>query len=504
MLLVTFANLMRHHYAVQRQQHHMVVSLLTGRRLMICWWTVLLLLVVGCETVRAPPPTSVSMGSSSETATTTTTTMRTPWFYHSPVSLRLLGPVVRHEAVTPSPPQHDDNDSRLLFWSSFDFSLDAALQSVGPIHDVLQQQQQLQDKNQEGEGVPPHNQSLFGSPTDRTPEETNASLFRAHESAVLSPIPRGGANLFGGGSAHRPYTFRLYQKGDGSDQDPNGIPTRYLAMHQGNRDLAKQSLAATLTWRQDNAIDEILARPHAQFDRAKAVCPHYFLGRDDAHNVIFLQRPALMDFARAKTLGLTHDDMLRHYIYVNEYLWQVLEGNKPLGTMTSILDLTGLQISILRRRDLVAFLKTFVQTMDAHFPQRAHKTLLVNAPHWVNALYKLCAPLMRESTKAKIEIHSVGRKQDEALRKYLPLTVQQQLPDSFWSKNKKNKKKHGGKGKEQEQDEAIDNNNKRTKKAKVAPESAVFTSKLEDDLRAFVVARLKDANTKMLPVPPTK
>jgi hypothetical protein len=57
--------------------------------------------------------------------------------------------------------------------------------------------------------------------------------------------------------------------------------------------------------------------------------------------------------------------------------------------------------------------------MDAHFPQRSHRTFLINAPKWFGALYKLCSPLLRESTKEKIQILSKGKEQDEVLKHLL-------------------------------------------------------------------------------------
>ena len=125
---------------------------------------------------------------------------------------------------------------------------------------------------------------------------------------------------------------------------------------------------------------------------------------------------------------------------MNEYLWQVMEGDKPLSTMVSVLDLTGLNMSVLRKREYIEFLKLFVKVMDSHFPQRAHKTLIVNSPKWVGTIYRMVSPLLREETKSRIEIVSKGKKQDDILKQYLGPKACELLPDSFWSKHKKSKK----------------------------------------------------------------
>ncbi|KAL7571451.1 hypothetical protein ACA910_019207 [Epithemia clementina (nom. ined.)] len=379
-----------------------------------------------------------------------------------------------------------------------------------------------------------------------------------------------------------PKFFSLFQKGDGSETDLDGIPTRFLEMHKGNRALALQSLVATVQWRQEHNLDTLLLTPHVQFDISKAVCPHYFLGRDQAGDIVFMLRPALIDLELASHNQLSHQDMLRHYVYVNEYLWQILEYDKPLGTMTSIMDLTGLQFSMLSRRDMLSLLQLFVSTMDAHFPQRAHKTLILNAPTWVGLLYRLCTPWLRESTMAKIELHSVGPGQDAALLQYLNTDeTRNSLPSVFWhtppptpkpvvvqqqvdpnqrnpnndhnhndkedkpegelnknnnkadKKNKKNKKQPTPKDDElATPSETVPNKEATTKNKKNEsssssnshvpkensdekqvvvddhdndndnPLASLLNTKLETDLRAYVVARLKEAGKEMLPVIP--
>lgn len=130
-----------------------------------------------------------------------------------------------------------------------------------------------------------------------------------------------------------------------------------------------------------------------------------------------------------------------HYVFVNEYLWQVIEEKEPLGMMLGILDLQGLNMRALRQKEVINFLKLFVATMDSHFPQRAHKTMLVNAPKWFNLVYKLISPLLRESTKAKIEILSRGKKQDKALKSRIGDNAEKLLPKSFFSEKKQRGKR---------------------------------------------------------------
>jgi CRAL/TRIO domain len=72
-----------------------------------------------------------------------------------------------------------------------------------------------------------------------------------------------------------------------------------------------------------------------------------------------------------------------HYIYVNEYLWQILERQDAMATMTSILDLQGLNFKYLRNSEIVNFMKVFVQTMDQHYPQRTSRVVVYPTREYV-------------------------------------------------------------------------------------------------------------------------
>jgi hypothetical protein len=222
--------------------------------------------------------------------------------------------------------------------------------------------------------------------------------------------------------------FSVYQPGDGSDKDPDNLPLRFLNMQKGNRAHAKQAMETTIKFRKEENVDTILQRPHPTFDACKAITPHCFIGRDVTEHIVFFQRPAMVHLDMAKANDISNHDLIMHYVYVLEYCWNLLDpppkndenddkdDEERYKTMTSIIDLTGLDFSILRHRELVGFVKDFVQMMSANYPQRSYKTLLLNAPSWFGMLYKMLSPMLRESTKAKIKILSHGKHQTEKLR----------------------------------------------------------------------------------------
>jgi len=257
------------------------------------------------------------------------------------------------------------------------------------------------------------------------------------------------------------YTFSVFQENDGHETDPDGIPSRYMKMQNNQRDLAKAAVEKTVAWRKEHDIDTILARPHPNYDVSKAVFPHYFCGLDDTQHVILLQRPGLMNTNLAHKNSLSGEDLLFHYIYVMEYLWRIVDPASD-ATMTSIIDLTEMNMSILRKREQLRIGTLFLSTMDAHFPQRSHRTFLINAPKWFGALYRLASPLLRASTKEKIQILSKGKEQDEVLKHLL-----QDCPIPEGEKYEK-----------------------------------VPAGIMEEELRKFCLARLEEGGVSMKPVEP--
>jgi len=272
----------------------------------------------------------------------------------------------------------------------------------------------VDDNNAEG-AAENRNSSFDESMTNDCDESDTVEAPSSHEiNYVPSAAPTSSVTT----GSKKNYTFSVFQEGDGHETDPDGIPTRYLVMQNNKRDAAKTALEKTVEWRKENDIDTILARPHPKYDVSKAVFPHYFCGRDDTQHVILLQRPGLMNVKLASKNDLSGEELLFHYIYVMEYLWRIIDP-APDATMTSIIDLTEMNISILRKREQLRIGSLFLSTMDAHFPQRSHRTYLINAPKWFGALYKLASPLLRESTKEKIQILSKGKEQDEVLKNLL-------------------------------------------------------------------------------------
>ena len=223
------------------------------------------------------------------------------------------------------------------------------------------------------------------------------------EEATTSTVPDIDSLIFG---PRKP--------GDGSDTDPDQLPQRFLKMQKGNRKQAKAAFEHHLEWRKEHQVDDILKRPHPKFDMCKKIFPVYIPGLDRQNHIVVVQRVGLIDIDKGEEIGITGDDLLMNYIYMVEYCWNILDP-APDAVMTTVMDLKGVRFKTIRDGHIRGFLKKFVATMSNNYPNRSNKTLVINAPHWINTVYNMVKPLLRSSTRDKISILNGGKVQDQML-----------------------------------------------------------------------------------------
>jgi len=253
-----------------------------------------------------------------------------------------------------------------------------------------------------------------------TSDRSGQNITDAISEVALDPNDKPADNLTKSSeSMPRNLTFSATKSYDGSQSDPDHIPSRFLQMKKGDREAAKESFAATLAWREEFKVDTLLSRPHPRFDVCKALVPHYFSGRDPHGNIVFVQRPALLDFQLMRKNNATIDELMIHYIFVIEYCWNILEEGPTESFMTSVLDMTGLSFRKIKNKDYVGFGQRFVRMMSSHYPGRSYKTLIINSPSWFHVLYKMFKPMLRQATRDKIQILRAGAKQDMTLKSIL-------------------------------------------------------------------------------------
>ena len=58
----------------------------------------------------------------------------------------------------------------------------------------------------------------------------------------------------------------------------------------------------------------------------KAMLPHYHYGRGKQGHVVYYERPTEMEITQIMARGISLQDMIRHWIFVTEYQYEVLMG----------------------------------------------------------------------------------------------------------------------------------------------------------------------------------
>eukprot|EP00586_Coscinodiscus_wailesii_P018720 CAMPEP_0172505628 /NCGR_PEP_ID=MMETSP1066-20121228/187852_1 /TAXON_ID=671091 /ORGANISM="Coscinodiscus wailesii, Strain CCMP2513" /LENGTH=306 /DNA_ID=CAMNT_0013282315 /DNA_START=104 /DNA_END=1021 /DNA_ORIENTATION=- len=219
---------------------------------------------------------------------------------------------------------------------------------------------------------------------------------------------------------HTPYqhhpieTPPLYspQQTTTSNQPP--IPRRFLQAAKGNPTLAQKRYTETLTWRRQNRIDTILAEHQPHFSTIKRYYPHYFHLRGRRNEPVYYDFPGKMNISALKKAGVTTEALLRHYAFVTEFLWRVVEPSEE-GSSIYVIDLEGLSVLDFVG-DAVTFVRRAVRSTSLHYPERAGCVYVVNAPSWFGAIWSVVKPLLDEVTLKKIWVLRRGEDVFAALR----------------------------------------------------------------------------------------
>lgn len=181
---------------------------------------------------------------------------------------------------------------------------------------------------------------------------------------------------------------------------PIAFSPRFIAAEKGDEEKGRQRYENTLQWRKENGIDTILVEPHPTFETIKKYYPQYFHGRSREGLPVYYERPGKIDLPALKREGLSIDDLLRHYMYITEYLWRVIE---PIDTGRSItvLDVTGIGMYDLGG-EVLDFIKRASSFTGAHYPERSAHIFIINIPGWFNMIWRMIKPLIDPVTREKV------------------------------------------------------------------------------------------------------
>lgn len=183
---------------------------------------------------------------------------------------------------------------------------------------------------------------------------------------------------------------------------PLPFSARFIAAEKGDDEKGRQRYENTLQWRRENEIDNILVTPHPTFEIIKKYYPQYFHGRSKAGQPVYYERPGKIDLAALKREGLSIEDLLRHYMYITEYLWRVIEPSDT-GRSLTVLDVTGIGMYDLGG-EVLDFIKRASAFTGAHYPERSAHIFIINIPGWFNMIWRMVKPMIDPVTREKVHM----------------------------------------------------------------------------------------------------
>lgn len=183
---------------------------------------------------------------------------------------------------------------------------------------------------------------------------------------------------------------------------PLPFSARFIAAEKGDEEKGRQRYENTLQWRRENEVDNILVTPHPMFEIIKKYYPQYFHGRSKAGQPVYYERPGKIDLAALKREGLSIEDLLRHYMYITEYLWRVIEPSDT-GRSLTVLDVTGIGMYDLGG-EVLDFIKRASAFTGAHYPERSAHIFIINIPGWFNMIWRMVKPMIDPVTREKVHM----------------------------------------------------------------------------------------------------
>lgn len=165
---------------------------------------------------------------------------------------------------------------------------------------------------------------------------------------------------------------------------------------------ARRRWQVTKKWRAENRVDYVLEEPQPNFAMIKKLYPHAVHKMGKSGHWVYIERPGHAHLETLWKSGLSFADFERHYTFITEYLWRVIDP-RPNGQIISIFDVENSSISELAGKTLKMFKKCSA-LVGAHYPERSYKIFIVNAPWYFSTGWSILSPFLDPRTRQKISI----------------------------------------------------------------------------------------------------
>ncbi|GLD92408.1 hypothetical protein PINS_up000941 [Pythium insidiosum] len=204
------------------------------------------------------------------------------------------------------------------------------------------------------------------------------------------------------------------------------VPRRFILAEKGDEEKGRERYLATLAWREENDLANILSKPWEHFRIIKENYPHYYHKRGKNNEPVYFEKPGKIKLKALKAAKLTLKDLMHNYLMVTEFLWQVLEPDDNKKCI-SVLDVDGIGFSDFAG-EAVEYVRHAASVSGSHYPERCAYIFIINVPSWFNVIWNTVKGMVDEVTREKVIIVKGKQKILEALAEKIPI---ENIPEEY-------------------------------------------------------------------------
>jgi len=212
-----------------------------------------------------------------------------------------------------------------------------------------------------------------------------------------------------------------------TEQNTDLFLLRWIRARDLNLDAAKEMLAQSLKWREENDIENILSwEPPSEF---LDICALEFLGYDNGNAPVIYSPFGRWDLKKVVNKG-QKDTFIRYYDQVFEKSFSRMKGktipgeNWPVSQFVFLVDMKGLSMRTLASMGAVDMCVQTVLRFENNQPETLKALYVINANLVFTSLFAVIKPLLSQRTFGKFHIYgkdeSVWR---PALLESIPNTI---------------------------------------------------------------------------------
>jgi len=109
--------------------------------------------------------------------------------------------------------------------------------------------------------------------------------------------------------------------------------------------------------------------PTPLFTLIKKHYPHYYCSRGISGATVYYEDCGSIDVPALTSLNITVPDLIKHYVYMTEFCFNILNGNREDAKTITVFDVKGVGIGDVKGV-VMEFIKGTTKIMQEHYPER--------------------------------------------------------------------------------------------------------------------------------------